>query len=262
MQIDWITVGAQIINFLILVWLLQRFLYGPIIRAMDRREQRIAARLDEAEQGKRDAETEAHAYREKQQRLEQQRGELLAQAQASAEQKKIDLEKALRREIDQQRGEWVRQIDAQRTLFLKDVRERTAEHFYGLARKALTDLADTRLEDQMAAVFVDRIRALDGEIRRKIEAACSVAGNTITIQSRFALPPERRREITAAIHETISSGATVTYEENGAACNGIELKAGSQTIAWTIDNYLDGLEQAIGEEISALAGSPAEAAAV
>ena len=44
MQIDWITVAAQIVNFLILVWLLQHFLYGPITRAMQRREQRIAER--------------------------------------------------------------------------------------------------------------------------------------------------------------------------------------------------------------------------
>ena len=35
---DWFTVIAQIINFLILVALLKRFLYGPIIRAMERRE--------------------------------------------------------------------------------------------------------------------------------------------------------------------------------------------------------------------------------
>ncbi len=261
MQIDWITVGAQIINFLILVWLLHRFLYGPIIRAMDRRERRIAERLDEAEQGKREAEAEATSYREMQQRLEQQRGEFLAQARASADQEKKVLEKALRREIDQQRGDWVRQIDARRTLFLKDVRERAAEHFYGLARKALNDLADARIEDQMAAVFVDRVGGLDGETRRKIGAACKAAGNSVTIQSRFELPPARRREITAAIHETIASGASVTYAENGAAGSGIEMKAGSQTIAWNLDSYLDSLEQAVGEEISAMSYPSAKPAA-
>jgi F-type H+-transporting ATPase subunit b len=50
MQIDWLTVIAQIVNFLILVWLLKRFLYHPVITAMDRREQRIAERLQLAEQ--------------------------------------------------------------------------------------------------------------------------------------------------------------------------------------------------------------------
>jgi F-type H+-transporting ATPase subunit b len=37
MLIDWFTVGAQVLNFLILVWLLKRFLYGPILDAIDAR---------------------------------------------------------------------------------------------------------------------------------------------------------------------------------------------------------------------------------
>jgi len=43
MLIDWFTVGAQVINFAILVWLLKRFLYKPILAAVDAREARIAA---------------------------------------------------------------------------------------------------------------------------------------------------------------------------------------------------------------------------
>jgi F-type H+-transporting ATPase subunit b len=43
MLIDWFTVGAQALNFLILVWLLKRFLYKPILDAIDAREKRIAA---------------------------------------------------------------------------------------------------------------------------------------------------------------------------------------------------------------------------
>ena len=42
MLIDWFTVGAQALNFLILVWLLKRFLYKPILDAIDAREKRIA----------------------------------------------------------------------------------------------------------------------------------------------------------------------------------------------------------------------------
>ena len=42
MLIDWFTVVAQVVNFLILVWLLKRFLYKPILDAIDAREKRIA----------------------------------------------------------------------------------------------------------------------------------------------------------------------------------------------------------------------------
>ena len=48
MLIDWFTVGAQIVNFLVLVWLLRRYLYRPVLAAIDAREQELAARRDAA----------------------------------------------------------------------------------------------------------------------------------------------------------------------------------------------------------------------
>ncbi len=48
MLIDWFTVGAQAVNFLILVWLLKRFLYKPVLAAVDAREKKIAAQIADA----------------------------------------------------------------------------------------------------------------------------------------------------------------------------------------------------------------------
>ena len=79
MQIDWVTVIAQIINFLVLVFLLKRFLYVPIINAMDRRQQAIATSLEEAQQKSNVAESEALRYRQLQDNLEKDKNSLLAQ---------------------------------------------------------------------------------------------------------------------------------------------------------------------------------------
>jgi len=45
MSIDWVTVLAQLANFLLLIWLLRRFLYRPIIAGIDAREAEIARRM-------------------------------------------------------------------------------------------------------------------------------------------------------------------------------------------------------------------------
>ena len=79
MLIDWFTVAAQIINFLILVALLKHFLYGRIINAMDQREARITSRLEEAERKKSEAEDEAAAYSRKSQEFDLQREEMISQ---------------------------------------------------------------------------------------------------------------------------------------------------------------------------------------
>jgi F-type H+-transporting ATPase subunit b len=55
MKINWFTFIAQIINFLILVWLLRHFLYKPILNAVDEREKKIAGQLKDAKADKADA---------------------------------------------------------------------------------------------------------------------------------------------------------------------------------------------------------------
>ena len=55
MLIDWFTVGAQALNFVILVWLMKRFLYKPVLAAIDVREKRIAKEIADADAKKADA---------------------------------------------------------------------------------------------------------------------------------------------------------------------------------------------------------------
>ena len=55
MSIDWITVAAQVANFLVLVWLLKRFLYRPILDGIDAREAEIAGRMQVAERARAEA---------------------------------------------------------------------------------------------------------------------------------------------------------------------------------------------------------------
>ncbi|MGB5096847.1 MAG: hypothetical protein WBN82_02930, partial [Porticoccaceae bacterium] len=80
MLIDWFTVGAQVVNFLILVWLLKRFLYRPILDAIDAREKRIASELADAAAGMAEAVATRDDFDRKSEAFEQQRATLLKQA--------------------------------------------------------------------------------------------------------------------------------------------------------------------------------------
>ncbi len=78
MQIDYFTIFAQIINFLILVFLLRHFLYGPVTKLMEEREQKMVSRLLEVEKKKSEAEHELESYRKMSQELSNKREEMLA----------------------------------------------------------------------------------------------------------------------------------------------------------------------------------------
>ncbi len=255
MQIDWLTVAAQIVNFLVLVWLLRRFLYGPITAAMERREQRIAAKLAEAERSRAEAEAAAESYREAERDLEQRTGRLLVDAKKAAEAERHDLERTARNEVQALRQAWERQLDDEKTVFLGDVRRHLLDHAFALARHTIDDLADRRLEEQMTRAFVDRLERLDRATRRKLTHATGHNDQAVTVRSRFDLMPNEKSQITKAIHDVIASGAKVTFEPSQANAAGIELRIGSQSVAWTVTGYLDDLERQVGSEIGAMTGA-------
>src|SRR5271167_4252962 len=91
MLIDWFTVGAQALNFIILVWLLKRFLYKPILNAVDAREKRIAAELADADAKKAEAQKERDEFLHKNEEFDQQHAALLSKAtdEAKAERQRL-----------------------------------------------------------------------------------------------------------------------------------------------------------------------------
>lgn len=80
MLINWFTVFAQIINFLILIWLLKRFLYGPIIKAMEERERKIASVMEQARKSEEDAKLHSVELAREKQALTDAREGLMAKA--------------------------------------------------------------------------------------------------------------------------------------------------------------------------------------
>ena len=72
MLIDWFTVAAQALNFLVLVWLMKRFLYKPILHAIDEREKRIAAEMANADKKKAEAEKESDEFKHKNEEFDRQ----------------------------------------------------------------------------------------------------------------------------------------------------------------------------------------------
>ncbi len=100
MLIDWFTVAAQIINFLILVGLLKHFLYDRIIRAREEREGRIRARLDEAEKKEKESDAEAEKYRRKNIEIEEKRKGILEKARERLKTSEKELTQKARQEVE------------------------------------------------------------------------------------------------------------------------------------------------------------------
>lgn len=261
MQIDWITVLAQIANFLVLVWLLRRLLYGPITRAMEEREANIHDRFDEADRRKAEAEEERirlHAEREE---LHETREALIARARDDARELQQRLEDEARAEVEESREAWKTQLRKEQADFLHELRENATEHVTNVIRLALRDFASADLEEAMVETFVNKLRQLDGKTIRVLRTEAEAADGIVSVTSAFELAPSAKARLTRVIRETFHPQADVKYRRDvGIGC-GFNLKIRGQTVQWSIDAYLDDLEEEIQAYFEAAEDIDSQAAA-
>lgn len=256
MSVDWITVIAQVINFLILVWLLKRFLYRPVIEAMQRREQRIAERLTSADQRESDAEQARQRFESEQARLAEQRSNLLEEARSEVERQKKEWLDEARAEIQTQRDKWHRQIQEEQTEFLAHVRRRGAETLMTLMNQALGDLADQNLESAILSRFLTQLNNLEDEDLVRL-----VGDSTrLTVRSRFDLGTDDRNRLTRQLHDRIGRTVEIEYERAPELIGGIELVGDGQRLSWNLSSYMDSLNDRIAEMLSPSAAIATDAA--
>jgi F-type H+-transporting ATPase subunit b len=117
MHIDWFVFFCQIFNFLLLMYLLKRFLYGRIIKAMDDREAKIAARFADADELKKKANEEAELYEKRNQALSETKDKMLNEATMAADAKRKELMEKVREEVDQLKTRWQDMLVRDRMLF-------------------------------------------------------------------------------------------------------------------------------------------------
>lgn len=251
MLIDWFTVGAQILNFLILVWLLKRFLYKPILLAIDAREKGIADQLAQAAATQSDAKKLQDDFVHKTADFDGERAALLTKATDEANGERTKLIEQARTDADTLRTQQKEVLDRERENAGKQIAAGASREAFSIARKVLTDLAGSTLEDRMADVFVQRLRAIKPEDRGHLVDAINGAPGTAIVRSAFALPQAQQAAITSAVNDTTAMDAHVKFETVADLISGIELSTTGYTVAWTTDDYLAQMEKSVSELVGA-----------
>jgi F-type H+-transporting ATPase subunit b len=247
MLIDWFTVAAQAINFLILVGLLSRFLYKPILHAIDEREKGIATQLAQAEADKANAQKQRDDLQQKNETFDQERAALLKKA---ADEAAIERERLLdeaRKDADTLRAKRQEALRTEQHNLNQAILRCSQLEVFAITRKTLADLANSSLEQRVAEVFIQRLRALSGSAKEQLAAALKTSTQPARVRSAFDLPTAQRSAVGSAIHETFATNIQVEFETAPELVSGIELSTGGQKVAWSIADYLATLQKSVGE---------------
>ena len=243
MLFDWFTVVAQITNFLVLVWLLKRFLYGPILHAMAEREKRIQNTIESANAQKTEAERERAEFQQKNAAFDREKQSLAAQARQIANEEKFRLVEAARTEAETLRSKWHESLAGEQAAFRKGLAQAQGRKLSGsLGRRSRTSLA------RNSTTALPRSLSSGSKTWTATSAGtpCSArreAAAPVIVRSSTPLPPHTRQRIEAVLSETLGVKPAVQFETSGALGTGIELWLNGYKIAWTLSDYLDAIQK-------------------
>lgn len=259
MLIDWFTVGAQTLNFIILVWLLKRFLYKPILDAIDAREKIIATKLADASAKENEAGKQRDEFTQKNRDFDQQRDALLKKANTEAQtesQQLLDEAKASANTLLQKRKEALR---IEHRDLHEEIKRRTSEEVFEIARKTLSDLAGATIEERMCEVFLQQLHSLDDSTKITLINEIKSSKSEIKIMSAFELPTHTKEAIQQTLNSFIEGTSKkeieIIFEIKPSLINGVALLVNGQKLAWSVADYIDSLEKNIAQLFEAKAES-------
>lgn len=247
MLIDWFTVIAQIVNFLILLLLLKRFLFKPILKAIEERENKIKSQIEDAETKVQEAEEAKKDFQEKNQAIEEKRKSLLEEAKEDAQEKRKTLLENARKDAEELRIQLEESIKEKQGNLSREITERTQQEVMAIARKVMTDLATADLEEQIALLFIRRLKQLKGEEKERLSELLSGLSEDILVKSAFELPVKKQRAIEEAVAEIAGDPLPCQFEIAPDKISGIELTVQGYKISWSIADYLSSLERKLEE---------------
>ena len=238
MLIDWFTVLAQIANFLILIAILKRFLYGPIIKAMDERERRIADRLQQAEQAREQAAALSKDLKQEKEALQTTRHEYFEKAKAEVVTWRENAMLEARQEIEQQRKTWEENIHGEQESFKRLLKQRIGQQVFHTAEKVLRELADAGLEGKLTENF---LQTLENEQNTFFKDRAQKP-ERIEFRSGFKIDAALRDRIRDAMKHTFATTTEVDFSIQSDLGFGLQLVVGDRKVDWNMNRYLQEME--------------------
>lgn len=227
MAIDWTTFFLEIINFLVLVWILKRFLYQPVLSILSQRQMAIERSIAEARL------LEARASE-----LETQYGARLAAWEREKAAARAQLQLELAEERTRRLTELERELATERQRLETIEARRSAEERQQLERQAIgqarrfieavfREIAAPRVELDLLDRLLAEWQRLPEATMAELRSSLRTPGTRISVTSAFPLPADARERLTQALAERLGREILLEFEVNPDLLAGLRLSLGA-----------------------------------
>jgi len=238
-ELNWSTFLLEIVNFLVLVWILKRFLYKPVLDVIARRRASIDKTLSEAK----DAETNA---RDLQQRYDSRLAAWESEQRQAREALMVEIQKeratrlanlGAELEVERQKAQVA---ETQRLAVLSEQHERDALLLGArFATRLLKQAASPELEGKLIELALTELATLPDVRAQEILGRTEKPIETISVTSAFALPERQRAKIEAALRRMTATDVAVNFTVDPALLAGLRITAGASVLELNLAQELE-----------------------
>ena len=239
MLIDWFTTVAQLVNFLVLIWAMKRFLYQPILDTLDKREKLIASRLEEANEIKQSSVQAKNEYDQKNTEFDANRVRMNTQAENEIHEEKLRLLQLTRAEVEKLRKQYLEALSTEQNRMGAEIIADVTENMLHIAGNLLKDLAGEDIEDRMIDKFLAKVGEMpQSEKQTFLHLKMDQLQPVCTVKTRWIQKQSNQEKIIQSLKKTLSNDLQVRFESDQTLSPGISLISRGHKIEWSVDEYM------------------------
>jgi F-type H+-transporting ATPase subunit b len=237
-ELDWMTFVLELINFLVLIWILNRFLYRPVMNVIAQRKAAIQKTLSDAEATRSAAQALQIQFENRLTEWEQEREKARAQLHEEVDGERTRLLQDLRNELVRER-EKAAAVDQRRMKDFMQQAETTAIVQGGtFASRLLYRLAQPELERRIVDMVMQDLPHLPDSQMRNIRSDPATAGLSIKITSAYPLDKVQREALCQACRALIGRQVTCEFLEDRNLIAGVRISVGSWVLRANVEDEL------------------------
>ena len=240
MELSWSTFLLEILNFLLLVWLLKHFFYRPLLDVIARRQQRIQERLADAQRARDEAAVLQHQFQQRLANWESERQEAREALNSELRAERVQRESELQDSIEQlrRRREAVEQREQRESR--QRLEDLALEQGSAFATRLLEQAAGPELDRRLQQLLLEELAALLPERKAALREQLQSADTGAEVRSAFALAAPQRQEIKRLLEELAGHTIECQFYTDADLIAGLRIAVGPWIIAANLQDELQG----------------------
>lgn len=243
MELNWSTLLLEIINFLILVWILKHFLYRPVLAVIAKRRAGIEEELRQAQQREDEAQALKAQYKDRMTDWEQERQTARDALADELEQERARQLQQLHKELEQEREKARVTEQRRRNEAIRETEHQALLHSTTFANRLLSQAAGPELHQRLLELLLQDLATLSEEQLNAIKSSWGEPPQRIDIASAFALSDDQQQRLQQAISNATGLDVPLHYAQQSDLIAGLQITIGAWVLQLNVRDELKGFAE-------------------